>query len=458
MDNRVIWRWSEACQALDLPPVSGPDISGISIDTRTLQPGDLFIALRGDPGPRFHTASRSDRDGHDFIGDAQHCGAVGAMTHRATGTTLPELRVVDTLDGLWQLARAARRRLACPVFAITGSSGKTTVRAFLAAAMEVPQVAGSLNNFWGVPLSLTRTPAAARTALFEIGTNHPGEIEPLARLVNPTVALVLNVRPAHLEFFESFAALQREKFSIYAGLTADGVAVVPDDIDGEIPAPGRRILTFGRTAHADIALLDYSAATRRAQYRIGDIIRRGRVPGGGEHRALSLAAVLACLVGAGFPVDAALELPDEIVPTGRGTRSDVGGVLLIDDSYNANPASMAAALDGLAGEPVQRRIAILGEMLELGPDSARYHRDLAERCDGVSRVVCVGAGMRALWQALPQQQRWLYAERVDEALLNEIANGLVAGDAVLVKGSNRVFWQHRFAPRLAASLQTPSAQ
>jgi UDP-N-acetylmuramoyl-tripeptide--D-alanyl-D-alanine ligase len=453
-DKDVLWHWTEVCEALGLPPAPGPDIHGISIDTRTLQPGDLFVALSGDPGPRFHTASRSDRDGHDFVAAAATCGAVGALTHRPTGARLPELRVADTLDGLWQLGRASRRRLTCPVFAVTGSSGKTTVRSFLAAALGIPQVAGSLNNFWGVPLSLARTPATATGAVFEVGTNHPGEIEPLARLVNPGIALVLNVRSAHLEFFPSFAALQREKFSIYRGLTANGVAVVPDDAPAALLPDDHRLVRFGRSTDADVVLLEYDDAERRARYRVDGIEHWARVPGGGVHRAISLAAVLGCLVGAGLSVENALELPDDVVPAGRGTRREVAGVGLIDDSYNANPASMAAALDGLAGATGRRKVAILGEMLELGGDSPRLHRELADHCREVERIVCVGLGMRALWDALPSAQRWRYQERVDDDLINEVVAGVEAGDVVLVKGSNRVFWQHRFVERLARALRS----
>lgn len=453
-DKDVLWRWTEACKALGLPPVVGPDIQGISIDTRTLQAGDLFVALSGDPGPRFHTASRSDRDGHDFIAAAVKGGAAGALTHRPTGTRLPELRVADTLDGLWQLGRASRQRLTCPVFAVTGSSGKTTVRSFLAAALGIPQAAGSLNNFWGVPLSLARTPPTATAAVYEIGTNHPGEIEPLARLVNPTIALVLNVRSTHLEFFSSFAALQREKFSIYRGLTANGVAVAPDDAPAAMLAGDYRLVRFGRAADADVTLLEYRDVERRARYRVGGVEHWARVPGGGEHRAISLAAVLACLHGAGRSVANALELPDDIVPVGRGTRREVAGVELVDDSYNANPASMSAALDGLAGESGRRCVAILGEMLELGDESPQLHRELAAHCGDIALIACVGPGMRPLWDALPSAQRWRYQERVDDDLIGAVVAEVEAGDVVLVKGSNRVFWQHRFVERLANALRS----
>jgi UDP-N-acetylmuramoyl-tripeptide--D-alanyl-D-alanine ligase len=449
----VIWRWRDACIALGLTPVDGPDITGISIDTRTLEPGDLFVALSGDPGPRFHTDSRSDRDGHAYIAEAQRRGAVGAMTDRATNTSLPELRVGNTLDGLWALGRAARRRLSAPVFAVTGSSGKTTVRAFLAAALGVPPAAGSLNNFWGVPLSLARTPPSASAAVFEIGTNHPGEIEPLAQLVSPTVALVLNVRPAHLQFFASLGELRREKLSIFAGLAAHGVAVLPDDLDAPELPRNLRVVRFGRSASADVQLYAYRPADRIATYRVHGREYSARVPGGGMHRATSLASVLACLTAGGRPIASALDLPDEVVPAGRGSRVDVGGVHIIDDSYNANPASMAAALTGLAMEAAHRSIAILGEMRELGQGSATYHRELGAHCAGIAQIVCVGAGMDALWETLPPAQRLLRAADVDALSLPDLVAQISPGDVVLIKGSNRVFWQHQFVERFTRALE-----
>ena len=451
--SEVVWRWRDACVAVGVPATDGPDLFGISIDTRTLQSGDLFVALRGDPGPRFNTDSRSDRDGHDFIAAAQARGAVGALTHRATRSDLPELRVADTLDGLWALGRAARRRFRNPVIAITGSSGKTTVRSFLAAALGCAPATGSLNNFWGVPLSLARTPASAAAAVLEIGTNHPGEIEPLARLVAPTVALVLNVRPAHLQYFASLDALRREKLSIAYGLIDGGVAVLPDDLDArELPATTRKV-TFGASKTADVSLVGYAAATRVATYRIRDRTLSAYVPGGGTHRALSLAAVLGCLLAAQRPFEPALTLPDAVVPRGRGSRVSVGGVGVIDDSYNANPTSMAAALRGLAGEPARRTVAILGEMRELGDGSEEYHRQLVQQCDGISRIVCVGAGMRALWDVLPASQRLSYAESADTLAIDDVVAELEPGDVVLVKGSNRVFWVHDFVDKLLESLE-----
>jgi UDP-N-acetylmuramoyl-tripeptide--D-alanyl-D-alanine ligase len=450
--NEPLWRWRDACAAVGIPLVDGPDVSGVSIDTRTLAPGDLFVALLGDPGPRFNTDSRSDRDGHAFLEDARQRGAIGAMTHRPTDTTLPELRVADTLDGLWALGGAARKRFAGPVFAVTGSSGKTTVRSFLCASLECPQASGSLNNFWGVPLSLARTRRTAPAAVLEIGTNHPGEIEPLAQLVQPTVALVLNVRPAHLQYFESLDALRREKTSIVNGLIRGGIAVLPDDLDRAGVRADVRVLTFGQSPRADVSLAEYHPDTRIATYRIAGRLHSARVPGGGLHRALSLAAVLACLVAAQQPVEGALALPDSIVPEGRGSRISIGGIEIIDDSYNANPTSMAAALQGLASEPARKTLAILGEMRELGSDSDAFHRQLAPHCERIDRVVCVGAGMRPLWDALPMRQRLTHADSVEQLSLAQIVEALEPGDVVLVKGSNRVFWVHDFVSRLSTAL------
>ncbi len=451
-ERRVVWRWRDACNAVGVPVVDGPDIFGVSIDTRTLNAGDLFVALLGDPGPRFHTDSRSDRDGHAHIDDAQRRGAAGALTHRASGTLLPELRVHDTLDGLWALGRAARKRFTGPVFAVTGSSGKTTVRSFLAAALGCAPVSGSLNNFWGVPLSLARTPQAAPAAVLEIGTNHPGEIEPLAKLVMPDVALVLNVRPAHLQFFESIDALRHEKLSICRGLTDSGVAVLPDDLDTTGLSTQVRTLTFGRSDAADVSLREYRPDTHRATFRIVGTLLEARIPGGGEHRAMSLAAVLACLVAAEQPLDAALALPDSIVPQGRGSRVSIGGIEIIDDSYNANPTSMAAALHGLADERARRTFAILGEMRELGEGSAQFHRQLAPACERLDRVACVGAGMEPLWTNLRPSQQWARADDAGALPLQRIVAELEPGDVVIVKGSNRVFWIHGFVQTLSDAL------
>jgi len=450
MTREPLWRWPALCRALALPPCDGPDVSGVSIDSRTLRRGDLFVALAGDPGPRFHTPNRSNRDGHDFVAAAVAAGAVGVLAHRPLELSVPVLAVADTLDGLWQLGDAARARLDGRVVAITGSSGKTTARTFLTAALDCPGSTGSLNNFWGVPLSLARTPADAHAAVFEIGTNHPGEIEPLARMVAPDVAVVLNVGQAHLENFPDWQALRREKLAITRGLNADGVAVLPDDLDRDGIDSRLGIVTFGTTPTADVQLLDYRAVDRVAQFRTRAGVVDAAVPGGGRHRALTVGAVLATLIALGRPLTPALRLAERLIPAGRGRRERLGALTVIDDSYNANPVSMRAALELLRDEPGQR-YAIVGEMLELGADGPRLHRELASACVGLDGVLCVGEGMRPLHEALPAQQRLGYFERANDVDLKALRTRLDAPAIVLVKGSNRVFWACHFVERLRSA-------
>ena len=449
METHPLWRWPDLCRALDLPEQDGPDVTGLCIDSRRIQPGELFIALAGDPGPRFHASSRSDRDGHDYVADAFERGAAGALVHRDVAAAGPLLRVDDSLDGLWALARARRQALAGPVVAVTGSSGKTTVKTLLGAALGAFTTAGSLNNHLGVPLSLASAPVGAGCAVFEIGTNHPGEIEMLSGLVSPTLAVVLNVHPAHREFFADLDAIRSEKVSIFKGLGDKGVLILEQSL-GQTGLPNDlSTLTFGEGQGADCRLLRYDGG--HAAYELDGRRIEAHVPGGGHHRALSLAAVFCVLWALGRDIGAATNLPDSLIPDGRGTEHHCGGAVLVDDSYNANPASMRAALLGLRNDQ-GRTIAVLGEMLELGAESDAYHKALAEECGHVDRVVAVGAGMRALYDRLSSPQRWLWRESADDELLEELANGIRAGDRVLIKGSNRIFWARQFVARLASAL------
>ena len=445
-----LWRWPELCRALNLSEQDGPDITGLCIDSRRIQPGELFIALTGDPGPRFHASSRSERDGHDYVAHALERGAAGALVHQDVAATGPLLLVDDSLDGLWALARARRQALGGQVVAVTGSSGKTTVKTLLGAALDAFTTAGSLNNHLGVPLSLASAPAGTERAVFEVGTNHPGEIEMLSRLVSPTVALVLNVHPAHREFFADLDAIRTEKLSIFKGLRDKGVLILEHSL-GKAGLPGDLpTLTFGDGEGADCRLVRYEGG--HAVYEVDGRRVEAHVPGGGHHRALSLAAVFCALKALGRNFDAGADLPDSLIPGGRGTERRCGGAVLVDDSYNANPASMRAALLSLRNAQ-GRTIAVLGEMLELGADSDAYHKALADPCRHVDRVVAVGEGMRVLYDQLPESQRWLWQESADDQLLEELASGIQPGDRVLVKGSNRVFWASQFAARLASALE-----
>ena len=428
-------------------------VSGVSIDSRTLVAGDLFIALAGDPGPRFFTSAVGERDGHDFLPAARSAGAAAALVSRATDIDLPQLRVSDTLDALWNLGRAGRRRNQGEVFAITGSSGKTTCKGFLAAALGVPAAPGSLNNFWGVPLCLARTPAEQDAAVFEIGTNQPGEIQPLTELVDPTVAVLLNVHPAHIGHFRDIEDLQKEKLSINSSLKGLSKFVCEYSVAVSAGLEGR-CMTFGGDSGAQLRLVRMQGD--RAVYRSAHGEHVARVPGGGEHRALTLAAVLAALVAADRALEPALQLPPELVPNGRGNerlvqRSDGSSLVLVNDSYNANPASMAAALADLARRPCPR-FAILGDMGELGGHSADYHLALAQQCAGLDGVFCVGQEVERTFAALPAAVRLGIKGSADEVDLAELVGLFPANARVLVKGSNAVFWQQDWCTALERAI------
>lgn len=448
----ALWQWRELCEALGLPAEDGPDVTGISFDSRRTRPGDLFFALPGDPGPRFNPSYRSDRDGHDFIEAAVAAGAVGAVTHDGGSRNVPQLAVGDTLDALWALGAAARSRLDCPVVAVTGSSGKTTAKGFLAAALDAFATQGSFNNHLGVPVSLALTPRDARAAVYEIGTNHPGEIGPLSRLVRPDVAMVLNVHPAHRENFDSMAELLKEKLSIHEGLPKGGHLVLEETLDASSLPSSVRVSRFGRTAEALVRLVDLKG--QQASYLVADEKFTAHVPGGGVHRALSLGAVLCVLELLDRDLEAAAHLPDTLVPAGRGQELTAGQITIIDDSYNANPASMRAALTGLAERPEPRRFALLGEMLELGEESEAFHRELAGAAGVLNGVFCVGSGMRALYDALPGGKGLHWQAEADGELLDRIAGVVRSGDVLLVKGSNRVFWAKDYARRLVTRLSS----
>ena len=437
-----LWRWSDLCAALGLPLEPGPDVHRVHMDSRTTRQGDLFVALSGDPGRRFNPSARSSVDGHDYVLNAIRAGAVGALIQKPQPPNTPQLRVADTYDGLWTLGRAARERMQGARIAITGSSGKTTAKSFLQAALDAYSAPGSFNNHIGVPLSLVNMPAAAEYGVFEVGTNHPGEIEPLAQLIAPRVAVVLNIGSAHLENFKDTAALRKEKLSIFNALEYKDNAIWHEEIDIE------QGVSFGRSrrAHARLLTLDGDLAT----YRVFGQILTARVPGGGEHRAQTLAAVMLAVTLAQGDIQAALELSADLVPDGRGNEFNVQGVTVIDDSYNANPASMQAALDAFSARKGHggRKVAVLGEMLELGRIGPDAHHGCVANARHFDKVFYVGAG----FQAAASTQGYDWCAIADERLVDEVCSVLQPGDAVLVKGSNRVFWQAQFVARLKSKL------
>jgi UDP-N-acetylmuramoyl-tripeptide--D-alanyl-D-alanine ligase len=453
----ALWTSDDAATVTDGRATRPFAASGLSIDTRTLQSGDLFVALK------------DARDGHDFVADALRKGAAGALVSRVPegcSEADPLLIVPDVLAALTALGAAGRARARAKVVAVTGSVGKTStkemLRAVLAGQGKVHAAEASFNNHWGVPITLARLPADADFAVIEIGMNHPGEIAPLARLARPHVAMITTIAPAHLEAFDDIDGIAQEKASIFEGLVPGGVAVVPSGL-GTTPIlleaaskANARVMRFGVDKTDDYCAAEITLAQDRT---IVKALRHGapvlfKVQTAGRHFATNALGVLAVADALGAdPAVAACDLGRWAPPAGRGARQRIYLDIvdealsfdLIDDAFNANPASMAAALEVLAAaEPRHgvgrilegRRIAVLGDMLELGPDEAAFHAAIADHpaMARIHAVHCVGPRMRALWKTLPERKRGEWYE-VATAMAAEAHRIADAGDIVLIKGS-----------------------
>ena len=451
------------------------DTPGLSIDTRSIGKGEAFFAIKGD-----------NRDGHEFVEAALKAGAGLAVVARSQAARFPKaplLIVDDVLDALRDLARAARTRMQAKVIAVTGSVGKTSTKEALKLALsadgETYASAASYNNHWGVPLSLARCPAGAKYAVFEIGMNHAGEITPLTKLVRPHVAIVTTIAPVHLEFFGTLDKIADAKAEIFLGVEPGGAAVLNRDnaqyarLEAAAKAAGvARIVSFGEHAKADARLLRLSLQpeTSTVEARILDHPITYKLGAPGRHLVLNSLAVLTAAVLAGADLALAALALNRLQPAaGRGVRVTLrvpgGSALLIDESYNANPASMAAAIALLGQAAIGqrgRRIAVLGDMLELGPTGAGLHRALAAPLQeaNVDLVFCSGPLMHALWEALPSGRRGGYAETA-AALEPGVLEAIRDGDAVMVKGSLGskmgpiVKALERQFPRAGALEQTP---
>lgn len=436
-------------------------VQGISIDTRTLESEDLFVALTGDPGPDFHTASPSDGDGHDYLPMALEKGARAALVSRFVDLPLTQYKVANTLDGLWKLARAGRKRTRAQVIALTGSSGKTTLKHFLTNATGGYADVGSLNNFWGVPLSLSRLPKDAKVGIFELGMNRPGEIAMLAKLASPDVAIVLNALPVHLEGFDDVAGIAHEKLSIADGLPKSGTLILPYELLSQSDFKGTKH-SFGLHEDADLQLLSNDEGSSCVLVVRNPKLRRGLPPDGrvalelpfcGRHRQLTAAAtLLAALVVKGNPETAVEQLAKVSLPSGRGNKIKASGITIVDESYNANPASMAATLKAFSAEPGAGKYAILGDMLELGDAEAGYHRALINECRDLAGVWLVGELMKELADALPPHLVMATARNLQDLDMRQIVAQLKPNDWVVVKGSNKIFWQNDFVKQLVCAL------
>lgn len=451
-----LWTAAEAAAATGGQVGCDWDASGVSIDTRTLQPGDLFVALT------------DVRDGHDFIAQALENGACAALASRVPEGVDPArlLLVEDVLPALDRLGAAARARTDARVIAVTGSVGKTSTKEMLRTVLEAQgrthASVASYNNHWGVPLTLARMPADTEFAVIEIGMNHPGEIAPLSRLTRPHVAMITNVAEVHTEFFaDGLEGIAREKASIIAGFDPEedrNVQVVCADVaeaaykvlDWEMRLDERRFWYGSRDDtpwHLTDVRVGEESTVVAAQTPSGPV--RFKLSAPGKHFAINALGVLAAVEALGAdPGRAAVDLARWQPPQGRGMRQrrlldayDLdSGFELIDDAFNASPTSLAAALEVFAAAQPHgrqgRRVAILGDMLELGPDEARIHAEVADlpAMAAMDQVHCVGPRMRSLYEALPAAKRGRWSEAAP-ALAAEAGTLVGAGDVVLVKGS-----------------------
>ncbi|MDJ0823220.1 MAG: UDP-N-acetylmuramoyl-tripeptide--D-alanyl-D-alanine ligase [Paracoccaceae bacterium] len=453
----VLWTSDAAAEATGGRVTAPWQATGVSIDTRTLQPGDLFVALK------------AVRDGHDFVAQALEQGAAAALVSRVpegVADDAPLLLVDDVQSGLEALGRAARARFQGRVVAVTGSVGKTSTKEMLRTVLggqgAVHAAEKSYNNHWGVPLTLARMPAEADFAVIEIGMNKQGEIAPLSRMARPDVAMVTIVAPAHLAAFESLEGIAHEKASIFEGLEPGGVAIWNGDLEvSPILADtaarfAARGISFGERDGTDHHLdrVTVGDATTVAEGRIGEapVLYKVLVPG--RHFAVNAMGVLAVVTALDLDRALAVTSLGHWAPgAGRGAREVITldavdphlSVQLIDDSYNANPASLGAALEVLAAAEVQndigrvsrgRRIAYLGDMKELGRTEGDLHRALADlpAMQAIDKVHCVGPLMRSLWEALPDEQRGRWTQDSTD-MAAHVARDLDAGDVVLAKGS-----------------------
>lgn len=424
-------------------------ISGMSIDTRTLEPGDLFFALSGE-----------SRDGHAFVEAALAKGAAAVVTTEnvAALQALGTLYVVDdVLHAMERLGAAARARMTGRIVAVTGSVGKTSSKEALRHVLErqgaTHASVASYNNHWGVPLTLARMPASTDYAIFEIGMNHPFEILPLVAMVKPEAAIITTVEPVHLEHFNSISAIADAKGEIFSGLQPGGSAILNCDnphferLKAHASAsPAGRIISFGEHEKADVRLMKLvlkpDLSVVEAQVHGKPVTFQVGAPG--KHMVMNALGVLAVTEALGADLAlAALALADLSAGSGRGQRIQLqlptGSFTLLDESYNANPASMRASLALLGQLPVGprgRRIAILGDMLELGPSGPEMHHALitAMKEHGIDLVFAAGPLMQHLWQAVPAEQRGAYAEN-STALQPAVLGAIHTGDAVMIKGS-----------------------
>ena len=445
--SEMLWTAAEIAAATGGTASTEFDVDAVAFDSREVGSGALFVALSGET-----------TDGHKFLDQAFASGAAGAVV--SSQTPHPHILVGDTTVALENLARASRKRMAGVVIGVTGSVGKTGTKEALFECLDrmAPGFAHrsvkSYNNHTGVPLSLARMPREAKFGVFEMGMNHAGELLALTHMVRPHIALVTTIAPAHTEFFASEEAIADAKGEIFQGLEPGGTAIVPFDSphrDRLIAAAqphAARIVTFGLGEGADVRAIEIVPGQPGGTYvtaQIGPERTLGfTLSQPGDHWVANAMAVLAAVDAAGGDLEqAGLALAEMGGLAGRGARFKTalagGEALVIDESYNANPASMRATLAVLAATPAARRLAVLGEMRELGDHSEAFHAELAGpiQAAGIDRVILVGELMQPLANALEGHVDFVHVPDATSAR-DHLLDILGPGDAVLIKGSNGV--------------------
>lgn len=440
--SNVIWTSANIAKVTGGEMLGEWNVSGISIDSRTAKAGDLFVPLK------------DARDGHDFIPMARDAGVGGVLSERETQA--PAVIVKDSLAALTALGQAGCARSTALRIGVTGSVGKTSVKDALFHLFSkfgtTHKSLASYNNHWGVPLTMARMPEASQYGVFELGMNHAGEMSALSTLLKPDVALITTVAGAHLAHFENIEAIARAKAEIIDGLSPDGVLILNADNDytdliksiaSEAGIRAENILTFGHADDNDVAIVDVRKhpLVTNIRLRIDGQQIDVTLPLIGDHWVSNTAAIMAVAKAAGLNLRKSAMRLRTLQPTaGRGKTHtlSIGGkaFILIDESYNANPASMRAAIDVLSMHE-GRKLAVLGDMFELGADELKLHAALAEPLEAANaaRVFVTGECMRALRGALPQPMRAAWSqnwEQAKTALLSELEEG----DVVLLKGSN----------------------
>ncbi len=437
----ALWTSDEAALATGGVNTERWSAHGVSIDSRSLQRGDLFIAVEG-----------PNSNGHDYILNALDNGAAASMSARKN-VSGPALIVDDTMTGMQSLARHARRRGGAKIIAVTGSTGKTgtkdTLKLALGREAETHATKGNLNNHWGLPLSLARMPRTARFGIMEMGMNSPGEITPLSQLAEPDIAIITNVSAVHIEFFPSEEAIADAKAEIFSGMNANGIAVLNRDnrhfdrLQSHAMAAGiHKIRSFGAHRDSNIRLVQASPsdAGSRVDAEIDGVAISYTLGAPGAHWVINSLGALAVIDALGADVaDASQAFADTAPAIGRGAQTRIrtadGDFLLIDESYNASPASTRAALDVLGTCP-GRRIAVLGDMLELGDHATELHQALAEHIlrNRVDLVFLAGPDMGKLAETLDSKLVAATGKSSD-AILPYVIDAVHSGDSIMVKGS-----------------------